>query len=75
VLLALGLGSHTQMAHMVIADNRDDDGEGAKVNDKTNLPTPLNQSLAMTFTLNHANPNRAAKASTSVLGSSTTYGQ
>jgi hypothetical protein len=53
VMLTLGLGSHMQMAHMVIADNNDEDeGEGEKDKGKTNLPTPLNQTLATAFTLN-----------------------
>jgi hypothetical protein len=52
-MLALGLGSHMQMAHVVIADNNDEDeGEGAKDKGKTNLSTPLDQTLATAFTLN-----------------------
>jgi hypothetical protein len=50
---------------VVVVEDSDDEEEGEK--DKDNLPTSLDQALAtaLMFTLNSANPNVAAKASTS----------
>ncbi|KAN0136375.1 hypothetical protein V8E53_005743 [Lactarius tabidus] len=46
---------------VVVEDSND---EGEKEKDQANLPTSLDQALAPAFTLNSANPNVAAKAST-----------
>ena len=58
---------------MVAADD-EDEGEGEGEKEKANLPKSLDRALARAFSLNSANPNVAAKLSTSA-GSRITCGQ
>jgi hypothetical protein len=50
---------------IVVVDDDEDEEEGEKEKEKANLPTSLDQTLATAFSLNSANPNVTAKASTS----------
>ena len=50
---------------IVVVDDDEDEEEGEKEKEKANLPTSLDQALATAFSLNSANPNVAATASTS----------